>query len=114
MAAVVDELDGTALDPLTPMAHAVRRISLLGQDPEGYAKACDAFDRVVVDGKMDGAGKISVLCNGRVGDGLHSLHGAAPNANLDAESSKRYEGVGGEWCVFRDLDGVKEAVGAFL
>ena len=118
MAAVVDAVVAAGTSERTkrenPLAVAAVRLSLLGQDPEAYAKACQALagsagreleveglgmPTLVVTGNED---KVSppALCDGYVG-----RMGDARRVVL--------EGVG-HWHVFEDVKGVAESLRGFL
>ncbi|KAJ9158216.1 Bifunctional 4-hydroxyphenylacetate degradation enzyme [Coniochaeta hoffmannii] len=118
MAAVVDAVVGAGTSERTkrenPVAVAAVRLSLLGQDPEAYAKACQALagsggreleveglgmPTVIVTGDED---KVSppALCDGYVG-----RMGDARRVVL--------EGVG-HWHVYEDVKGVAESLRGFL
>ncbi|KAL5389381.1 hypothetical protein PMIN06_000365 [Paraphaeosphaeria minitans] len=128
MSAVVDSAASSA-EPdsptmLEPLALAARRISLLGQDPEGYAKACMAFGRAtkklgsgdeVKPGVGSTAKDVKVLTIGESRQGrpefdLKSVYGDA----LGNGEWTRTLDVGGHWSVFQDLDGVVKVLGEFL
>ncbi|OAL48585.1 fumarylacetoacetate hydrolase-like protein [Pyrenochaeta sp. DS3sAY3a] len=96
-----------------PLAIAALRLSLLSQDPEGYAKACTAFagaqaldfasiqaETLIVTGSEDAVAPVEV-CQRYV----ESMKGRGKLRVL--------EGVG-HWAVFEDGEGVKGAVGGFL
>jgi pimeloyl-ACP methyl ester carboxylesterase len=96
-----------------PIAAAAVRLSLLGQDAEGYAKACtalasaEAIDYVqtgvktlFVTGSEDGVAPPEV-CEGYVG------------ASGGTAELKVLKGVG-HWHVFEDLQGVAAAVQGYL
>ncbi|KAH7128763.1 fumarylacetoacetate hydrolase-like protein [Dendryphion nanum] len=117
LAAIVDTVVTTSTSDKTkstnPLAVGAVRISLLGQDPEGYAKACGAlvgakdldFSRIqaqtlIITGSDDEVSPPH-LCEKYV----DALKGRA--------SLKVLESVG-HWHVFEDLNGVKEAVEGFL
>ncbi|KAF1968370.1 hypothetical protein BU23DRAFT_541314 [Bimuria novae-zelandiae CBS 107.79] len=113
MAAVVDSAASSvaedSLTTLNPLALAARSISLLGQDPQGYAKACMALAgaagtvRIATKPKILTVGTPGTLQSGLVFGGV-----------LDGDEWTRKEGPGGHWSVFQDLDGVTEAVKGFL
>ncbi|KAB5585384.1 hypothetical protein GE09DRAFT_1070519 [Coniochaeta sp. 2T2.1] len=118
MAAVVDAVVGAGTSVKTkkenPVAVAAVRLSLLGQDPESYAKACAALAgsvgkgleveglkmrTLIVTGDED---KVSPpgLCEkyvGRMGDARHVVLGEV-----------------GHWHVYEDVKGVAGALGEFL
>lgn len=117
MAAVVDAVANAGTSEKTkasnPLAIIAIRLSLLGQDPEGYAKACTALAEaekvdfggveartLIVTGDED---EVSApqLCESYV----EQIKGQASLNVLD--------GVG-HWHMFEDVVGVSEAVGKFL
>lgn len=132
MSAIVDSAaSSTEPDSLTmlkPLALAARRISLLGQDPEGYAKACMAFggatERLGSDvssasginsSARDNGSSVNVLTVGESRrDGpafdLKSIHGDV----LGNGEWTRTSDVGGHWSVFQDLEGVVKVLDGFL
>jgi pimeloyl-ACP methyl ester carboxylesterase len=132
MSAIVDSASmSTEPDSLTmlkPLALAARRISLLGQDPEGYAKACMAFGRAtkrlepdnaivsdVDSSAKDNGTKTKVLAVGESRtDGykfdLKSVYGDV----LDDGEWTRSMDVGGHWSVFQDLEGLVKVLEGFL
>lgn len=128
MSALVDSaassLDPDSLNKLKPLTLAARRISLLSQDPEGYAKACTAFGRateslgwyeprssdiatitiepkhlIVAGGERNGVGY----------DGKHVYGDAFGIGNW----SRRID-VGGCWTVFQDLEALVDVLGGYL
>lgn len=118
MAAVVDAITTAGTSAKTkdsnPLAVAAVRLSLLGQEPEAYAKACSAL-----------AGATDTLEIGKVVARTLIVTGdedkVSPPAlcwKMQKEMGERcevvvLEGVG-HWHVFEDVKGVSEAVGAFL
>lgn len=118
MAAVVDAVASAGTSARTqasnPVAVSAVRLSLLGQDPEGYAKACaalagatDTLDvskieprTLIITGSED---KVSppALCE-RYGDALPNTTGVEVLADV------------GHWHVFEDPYGVADAVKAVL
>lgn len=117
MAAVVDAVATAGTSARTkaenPLAIAATRMSLLGQDPEGYAKGCTALAGVaqklpvqeikaktlIVTGDED---KVSPpqICENYVGE----IKGAELQVLREV----------GHWHIFEDLKGVAGAVEAFL
>ncbi|KAF2447408.1 hypothetical protein P171DRAFT_429055 [Karstenula rhodostoma CBS 690.94] len=128
MSAVVDSAASStkpdSLIALKPLALAARRISLLGQDPEGYAKACMAFggaterlraNDIVTSDASSTAKNVKVLTAGESRrDGhefdLKSVYGAA----LGDGGWTRTVEAGGHWSVFHDLEGVVEVLDGYL
>lgn len=117
LASVVDAIVSTGTSEksktLNPLAIAAVRMSLLGQDPEGYAKACSALaaarsldfaavlaDTLIVTGSED---KVSPpqLCEKYVKE----LKGRASLQVLESV---------GHWHVFEDLEGVTNAIQKFI
>jgi len=96
------------LSDADPLALAARRISLLGQDPEGYAKGCTAL-----------ASFTDKLDIGSIGAALHiitsstSLWKAYADARPDAVSVDHVEDVE-NWHGFEKLEHVAQLVGGFL
>jgi pimeloyl-ACP methyl ester carboxylesterase len=100
---------------LNPVALAAIRLSLLGQDPEGYAKACAALARsgahsldfsrisaktLLVTGSEDNISPPQ-LCN-KYSDAMPRTMGVKVLSSV------------GHWHVFEDLDGVVNATSNFL
>ena len=123
VAAVVDSaassMGSDSLTMLEPLALAARRISLLGQDAEGYAKACTAFGRAEIEGldtaqrgdEEEGGLETKVLTLEKPGSfDVSSVYGDL----LGKGEWTRSEAAGGHWSVFQELDKVAEAVGGFL
>jgi pimeloyl-ACP methyl ester carboxylesterase len=118
MSAVVDAVATASTSEMTkssnPLALAAVRLSLLGQDPEGYAKGCSALARatskldfsqikvqtLIITGSED---KISPprLCES-YGKVLLKSGGVEVLDNI------------GHWHVFEDVQGVAKAVSNFL
>ncbi|KAL1607719.1 hypothetical protein SLS60_002655 [Paraconiothyrium brasiliense] len=115
-----------SLTMLNPLALAARRMSLLGQDAEGYAKACVAFGEATKKLGGDGEGTSNVGATGKdtktevltvgesrqdgTGFDLESVYGdvlgeGAWTSNLD---------VGGHWPVFQDLEGLVKVLDGYL
>ncbi|KAF1344223.1 hypothetical protein BDV97DRAFT_393846 [Delphinella strobiligena] len=98
-----------------PLAIAAIRLSLLGQDPEGYAKACTALAGSVSD-KLDfnslepetliTTGDEDKVSPPQLADGYSS---SIPNLR----GVRVLSGVG-HWHVFEDVNGVASAVKGFL
>jgi pimeloyl-ACP methyl ester carboxylesterase len=116
MAAVVDTVitAGTSAKSKTdnPVAIAAARMSLLGQDPEGYAKGCTALAGVealplqnlraktlIITGDED---KVSppAVCEKYAGEIKGTKVHVLPQV--------------GHWHIFEDVNGVAKAVGPFL
>ena len=118
MSAVVDDVATAGTSESTqlknPVAFAAVRLSLLGQDPEGYAKACTALaaatgtldvsnvqaDVLIVTGSED---KISPP------DICRKYQSSMPNAREPVVLREV-----GHWHVFEDCVGVSRAVETFL
>lgn len=118
MSAIVDAVATAGTSEHTkkhnPVGLAAVRLSLLGQDPEGYAKGCTAL-----------AGATNALDVGKIeAETLiitGSDDGVSPPALCEkyAESIKRCRGPVvlkgvGHWHVFEDVAGVASAVKDFL
>lgn len=117
MTSIVDSIIDIAVSEKTkianPLAVAAIRLSLLGTDPEGYAKACMA---VAEASEMDISGiqaktliitgKDDPICPPDLG----KLYAELLNWRAGLEV---LEGVG-HWCPFEDVDGLKNALGGFL
>ncbi|KAJ4353355.1 uncharacterized protein N0V89_005083 [Didymosphaeria variabile] len=87
ISAIVDSAasstEADSLMMLKPLALAARRISLLGQDAEGYAKACMAFGRATKKLGVDDAGADNV-----------STTSKAAKTNVLTVGEKRLDGTG--------------------
>jgi pimeloyl-ACP methyl ester carboxylesterase len=119
MAAVVDTVANAGTSSVTqqskPMAYTGVRLSLLAQDPEGYAKACTALaeatntlnigavdsDVLIVTGTEDKVSPV-VLCEQYIK--------ISPSGKRHLEVLKDV----GHWHVFEDPEGVARHVKAFL
>ena len=106
MAAIVDSAASStaavSLSVPSPLALAARRISLLGQDPEGYAKACEAFGWAFGDEYA-------------VGKGAADEKSTDKAETRDLEKSwLSHEFTGGHWSVFQNLYGLTKALGEYL
>lgn len=117
MTAIIDEVVAAGTSEHTknanPVALTATRMSLLGQDPESYAKACSALagatmaldleslnsDTLIVTGDED---KVSspALCEKYVERIPEAKHVVLPQV--------------GHWHIFEDVQGVTEAVRGFL
>ncbi|KAF2083413.1 hypothetical protein K490DRAFT_69843 [Saccharata proteae CBS 121410] len=116
--ATVDEL-ATPAKKRNPLLEAAVRMSVLGQDPEGYAKGCEAlafaencFADVRPEELMGGAtlivaGDRDWICTPEVCE-----HWRARGRGK-VEDVVMLKDVGG-WPVFEDLNGVAEAVEGFI
>jgi pimeloyl-ACP methyl ester carboxylesterase len=132
MSAIVDSASlSTEPDSLTmlkPLALAARRISLLGQDPEGYAKACMAFGRATkrlesddaiasdVDCSAKGKGtetKVLAVGESRPEESKFDLKSVYGDALGDGEWTRSLD-VGGHWSVFQDLEGLVKVLEGVL
>jgi pimeloyl-ACP methyl ester carboxylesterase len=117
MTAVVDDVVANELSERTkasnPLAFAAVRMSLLSQDPEGYAKACTALTEAE---QLDFEGiEASVMIATGSDD-----HISPPS--LSEEYAKRMKGGAsvkalediGHWHIFEDAPGVAKAVKEFM
>ncbi|KAI0192429.1 hypothetical protein F4808DRAFT_377277 [Astrocystis sublimbata] len=98
-----------------PLAVAAVRLSLLGQDPEGYAKACQAFLGATAGfevGEMDVDVEALIVAGGE--DQVSTRAGWEGYEGRIRGSRVEVVGGVGHWPVFEDLGGVCEAVGDFL
>lgn len=118
MSAVADSIVGGATSKKTksenPLALIAIKLSLLGQDPEGYAKACSALANATT--KLDfGAIKAQTLIITGSEDGVSPPHLCEEYVALLPKGSKVevLEGVG-HWHVYEDVEGVSRAVAGFL
>lgn len=117
MPSIIDSITAIAVSSKThtanPLALAAIRLSILGTDPEGYAKACAAVasapemdlgaiqaQTLIVTGRQD------PICPPELGKLYVEL--LRWRAGLEV-----LEGVG-HWCVFEDVGGLRDAVGGFL
>ncbi len=118
MLAVIDDIitAGTSSHSKSenPIAISAVRLSLLGQDPEGYAKGCTALAGAAeaIDVKQI---KVSAL----IITGDEDKASPPQVCEKYAEEIKGTKGVQvlsqvGHWHVFEDIKGVSSAVGAFL
>jgi pimeloyl-ACP methyl ester carboxylesterase len=117
MAAVVDAViaAGTSAKSKTdnPVAIAAVRMSLLGQDPEGYAKGCTAL-----------AGATEALPVNQIKAKTLIVTGEEDKVSPPQICEKYGEEIKGakvqvlpqvgHWHTFEDVNGVVKAVGAFL
>ncbi|OQO13032.1 hypothetical protein B0A48_02496 [Cryoendolithus antarcticus] len=119
MAGVVDAVASAGTSAATqksnPLAYAAVRMSLLGQDPEGYAKACTALaeatstlemgsidaDVLIITGSEDKVSPVA-LCE------KYSEQKAAKKRKVEVLSNV------GHWHVFEDPRGVADAISSFL
>lgn len=117
MSAVVDAVVGAGTSERTkkenPVAVAAVRLSLLGQDPESYAKACQALAGATKAMDMDGLemptliitgdeDKVSppALCEKYVGRMKNARHVVLPGT--------------GHWHVYEEVQGVAQSLNGFL
>jgi len=118
MSAVVDAIVTAGTSSKTksrnPLAVTAIRLSLLGQDPEGYAKACAALANATT--KLDFAAvKTQTLIITGSEDKVSPPQLCEEYAALLPEGSsvEVLENVG-HWHVFEDVEGVSRAVSGFL
>ncbi|PYH88647.1 hypothetical protein BO71DRAFT_488604 [Aspergillus ellipticus CBS 707.79] len=117
MSAVVDAVVAAGVSEKTkshsPLAATAVRLSLLGTEPEGYAKACTAIAGV---GEMDLS---AITCNTLIVTGEEDKVGPPAVCEKYAKTLPNcrdpvvLEGVG-HWHVFEDLAGVSVAIKNFL
>tara|TARA_R110002003_G_scaffold1868_6_gene23620 strand:+ start:2188 stop:3108 length:921 start_codon:yes stop_codon:yes gene_type:complete len=116
MAGIVDAVAtaGTSAKSKTSVALAAARMSLLSQDPEGYAKACTAL--ADADG-LDFAAiqaKTTLIVTGNE-DKTSPPQLCEKYVNqMQGKASLRLLQDVGHWHVFEDVEGVAKAVGSFL
>lgn len=117
VAAVVDAIitAGTSTKSKTdnPVAIAAVRMSLLGQDPEGYAKGCTALAGVTKALDVDHIKASTLIITG---DEDKVAPPSACEALAKQIQGTKVEVLGGvgHWHVFEDVKGVAKAVGQFL
>ncbi|KAL4786426.1 hypothetical protein BJX76DRAFT_365808 [Aspergillus varians] len=118
MTAIVDTVINEGLSSQTKttnlLAVTAARLSLLGQDPEGYAKACMALARSAEE----------TLCVERLGCVTFIVTGAHDAVSPPALCKAYAEKIGGaevvvledvaHWHLFEDVKGVQDAVCRFL
>ncbi|KAI7971731.1 hypothetical protein EIK77_002732 [Talaromyces pinophilus] len=120
MLAVVDAIVSAGLSSKTkasnPLAVTAARLSLLGQDPEGYAKACMALARSA--GEILEVSQLPAECKTLILTGTEDA--VSPQAvcsayGQDIKSSevKILDDVA-HWHLFEDVKGVSDAVYSFL
>lgn len=118
MGAIVDSVAAAGLSEKTrksnPLASSVVRLSLLGQDAEGYAKACTAFAETTETLAVEGIQSKTLIiagCEDPVGtvQTCEAYGAKIPNV-MGVEV---LEGVG-QWHVFEDAVGVAQALEKIL
>lgn len=119
IASVVDAVVATGTSERTkkenPLAIAAARLSLLGQDPEGYAKACTALAGSVND-KLDFSSlkpQTLIITGDEDKVSPPQLCESYGNSISNSKGVKVLSGVG-HWHVFEDVNGVALAVKKFL
>ncbi|KAL7927032.1 hypothetical protein ACQKWADRAFT_279338 [Trichoderma austrokoningii] len=114
MGAVVDEISLGSTSEHTkladPLAVSAIRLSLLGQEPEGFAKACDAFARDVAPLPLEKLDVKTMIVRGGE-DGVSSAD----------EYARRIKGASAavlpyiaQWHVFADVKGVSNSLVTFV
>ncbi|KUL92317.1 hypothetical protein ZTR_02363 [Talaromyces verruculosus] len=120
MLAVVDAIVNAGLSSKTkasnPLAVTAARLSLLGQDPEGYAKACMALARSA--GEILEVSQLPAECKTLILTGTEDA--VSPQAvcsaygqNIKSSEVKTLDDVA-HWHLFEDVKGVSDAVYSFL
>lgn len=118
MSAVADSIVAGGTSKKTkstnPLACTAIKLSLLGQDPEGYAKACSALANATT--KLDFAAiKAQTLIITGSEDGVSPPHLCKEYAaSLPEGSSVEVLEDVGHWHVYEDVEGVSRAVSGFL
>ena len=118
MVAVADAVVNAGLSSKTkennPLAVAATRMSLLGQDPEGYAKGCTALAKSVNE-RLDTA---SLTCPTLILTGDHDAISQPDLCFSYGKSIKNSEvrvlEAVGHWHLFEDVKGVVDAVHIYL
>jgi pimeloyl-ACP methyl ester carboxylesterase len=114
---VVSSSTSSATKAGNPLAIAAMRLSMLSQDPEGYAKACYAIAGTVkepVEYASIPAKEILVVTGSddKVSPPNWCEQIVAKNADQNAKGVVLHNV--GHWHVFEDVNGVKDAVAGFL
>lgn len=112
--AIMDAATSTKTKEDRPVVYAAVRMSLMGQDPEGYAKACMALGGATERLEVEKVGCRTLIVTG-------SEDKVSPPAICEkygkemgnVEKVVVLEEVG-HWHCFEDVDGVAGAVGKFL
>lgn len=118
MAAVVDAVATAATSEATKsnnhVAMAAVRLSLLSQDPEAYAKACQALAGATTAFPLDRVDSQTLIITGDE-DKVSPPAVAAKYASTIPQSQEAIvlKGVG-HWHIFEDVQGVANAVKSFL
>lgn len=120
MVAVVDAIVNGGLSSKTkasnPLAVTATRLSLLGQDPEGYAKACMALARSA--GKTLDVAQLPAACKTLLLTGTEDAVSPPAKSSAYGQSIKSSEvkvlDDVAHWHLFEDVKGVSEAVYSFL
>ncbi|KAL7944934.1 hypothetical protein V8C42DRAFT_324125 [Trichoderma barbatum] len=117
MGAVVDEIvfEGTAehTKKMSPLAVSAIRLSLLGQEPESFAKACHAFTNAEGVLPLENLKVQSITISG-AGDSNFTeevAHGYAQR--IQGVQTELVEDVG-QWPVFEDVKAVSKILKSFL
>jgi pimeloyl-ACP methyl ester carboxylesterase len=117
MAGVVDAVVASGTSEYTrsknPLAVAALRLSLMGQDPEGYAKACSALAGATQTLEFEKVEAETLIITGNR-DLMSPPQVCEKYAkDLKAKEPVVLENVG-HWHLFEDVGGVSEAVKVFL
>lgn len=114
MAALVDNIFEREISTKTkdesPLAVAAIRMSLLNQDPEGYAKACTAYADAPSPDSGAIAAKTLIILSSTAPAQLREQYVAA----IKGETRLCVLDDVGSWHIFEDLPGVAHAVEKFL
>lgn len=117
MAAVVDAIitAGTSSKSQTanPLAIAAIRLSLLGQDPEGYAKGCTALAGVVQPLPVSQIRASVLIVTGEEDKVAPPAVCEKYAAEISGAKVQVVSQVG-HWHIFEDVKGVADAVGSFI
>lgn len=112
MGAVVDELVAGSTSEHTkkanPLALSAIRLSLLGQEPESYAKACGAFAREEAAPKLESINVPVIVVTGNE-DAISTLEVAQEYAGRCKEAEVVSLPNSGQWPFFEDVEGLVAA-----
>ncbi|KAI8627347.1 hypothetical protein F5Y19DRAFT_176210 [Xylariaceae sp. FL1651] len=116
MAAVVDAVVGAGTSDHSkknnPVAIAATRLSLLGQDPEAYAKACQALAGATTRLEVEKLDAATLIITGREDKVSPPALCERYKETIRSSHLVVLENVG-HWHVFEDATGVAEAIKAF-
>lgn len=96
-----------------PLAISAIRLSLLGQEPESFAKACDAFAESEALGPLENLDVRSIIIAGDE-DTISSKEGAQEYAKKIRGASIDWNRHIGQWSVFEDVKSVSDSLKSFL